>query len=26
VGTQNSKGEILADNLLLRGVNHFNAE
>ena len=26
VGTQNSKGEILADNLLLRGVNHLNAE
>jgi ectoine hydroxylase-related dioxygenase (phytanoyl-CoA dioxygenase family) len=26
VGTQNSKGEILADNLLLRGVNHFNTE
>ena len=25
VGTQNSKGEILSDNLLLRGVNHFDA-
>lgn len=26
VGTQNSKGEILASNLLLRGTNRFNAE